>query len=119
MGVAEWRIPVRRVERRTGGREGDAGRHCTGTDSNIDKEEKEEKEAGNEKRRGEERIRKAGEIERWRQRERERGGKRKRAGRAIEGMRSGRQMAIVTTTQKMEKEGEEGGERREKGQDRV
>ena len=40
------------------------------------------------------------------------GGKRKRAGRAIEGRRSGRQMAIVTATQKREKEGEEGRERR-------
>jgi hypothetical protein len=46
---------------RTGGREGDAGRCCTGTDSNIDEEEKEEKEAGNKKRRGEERTREAGE----------------------------------------------------------
>ena len=43
------------------GREGDAGRHCTGTDSNIDEEEKEEKKAGNKKRRGEERTREAGE----------------------------------------------------------
>jgi hypothetical protein len=51
--------------------------------------------------------------------EKREGGKRKRAGRAIEGMRSGRQMAIVTATQKREKEGEEGRERREKGQHRV
>ena len=51
--------------------------------------------------------------------EKREGGKRKRAGRAIEGMRSGRQMAIVTATQKREKEGEEGRERREKGQYRV
>ena len=41
--------------------EGDAGRHCTGIDSNIDEEEKEEKEAGNKKRRGEERTREEGE----------------------------------------------------------
>ena len=47
-------------EGRTGGREGDAGRCCTGTDSNIDEEEKEEKEAGNKKWRGEERTREAG-----------------------------------------------------------
>ena len=32
------------------------------------------------------------------------GGKRKRAGRAIEGRRSGRQMAVVTATHKREKE---------------
>jgi hypothetical protein len=54
--------------------------------------------------------------ERWRQRESERGGGRKRAGRAIEGRRSSRQMAVVTATQKREKEGEEGRERREEGQ---
>lgn len=41
--------------------EGDAGRYCTGTDSNIDEEEKEEKEAGHKKWRGEERTREAGE----------------------------------------------------------
>jgi hypothetical protein len=55
---------------------------------------------------------------RWRQRGSERGGGRKRAGRAIEieGRGSGRQMAVVTATQKREKEGEEGRERREEGQ---
>ena len=37
--------------------------YCTGTDSNIDEEEKEEKEAGNKKRRGEERTREGRKME--------------------------------------------------------
>jgi hypothetical protein len=50
--------------------EGDAGRHCTGIDSNIDEEEKEEKEAGNNMRRGPNRR---GGGDSWRHRDSERG----------------------------------------------
>jgi hypothetical protein len=41
----------------TGGRKGDAGVCCTGTENNIDEEEKGEKAAGNKKRGGEGRTR--------------------------------------------------------------
>jgi hypothetical protein len=105
-----------RGERRTGGREGDAGRCCTGADSNIDEEEKEEKEAGNKKRGGEERTREAGEEDGGRGEVR---GEKEKASRkrAREGRRSGRQMAIVTQQhKKRRKRGEEGRERREEGQ---
>ena len=115
MGVAEWRIPVRRVERRTGGREGDAGRCCTGTDSNIDEEEKEEKEAGNKKWRGEERTREAGGQDGGRGKVRgekekaSRKGERREEERPANGGRD-------TNTKKGERGGGGTGEEREKGQ---
>ena len=71
-------------------------------------------DSGNKKRRGKERTREEGEKDGGIGKAR--GKKSKRAGRAREGRRSGRQMAIVTVTQKKEKEGEEGRVRREKGQ---
>ena len=66
LGVAEWWIPVWRIER--GGNRRERGRcrcmpTCTGTESNIDEEEKGEKVAGNKKRRGEERIREGRKME--------------------------------------------------------
>ena len=103
--IAEWKIPVWRIERGENRREtGRPGRCYTGTESNIDEEEKEEKEAGNKKRRGQNQR---GGGERWRHRESERGQR--------ESEQEGRERGGGATGGGGG-EKEEGRERREKGQ---
>jgi hypothetical protein len=116
LGVAEWRIPVLE-DRERGQPEGERAMQVHAAQAQraratSTRKRKERKRQG--MKRGEGRANQRGGKDGGGGKVR--GGGRKRARRAMEGKTSGRQMAIVTATQKREKEGEEGRGRREKGQ---